>query len=78
MWGREFFHLLREVDVPADFLSERPMNQLPVEKDLLARRKIAVLHMLDTDIASYIIKERTPAIQARMAAILPRSCVCRR
>ena len=27
--------------------------------------------MLDTDIASYIIKERTPAIQARMAAILP-------
>ena len=30
-----------------------------------------MLHMLDTDIASYIIKERTPAIQARMAAILP-------
>jgi tRNA(fMet)-specific endonuclease VapC len=27
--------------------------------------------MLDTDIASYIIKEHTPAIQARMAAILP-------
>jgi tRNA(fMet)-specific endonuclease VapC len=27
--------------------------------------------MLDTDIASYIIKERTPAIQSRMAAILP-------
>ena len=30
-----------------------------------------MLRMLDTDIASYIIKERTPAIQARMAAILP-------
>jgi tRNA(fMet)-specific endonuclease VapC len=27
--------------------------------------------MLDTDIASYILKERTPAVQARMAAILP-------
>jgi tRNA(fMet)-specific endonuclease VapC len=27
--------------------------------------------MLDTDIASYIIKERPPAIQARMAGILP-------
>jgi tRNA(fMet)-specific endonuclease VapC len=30
-----------------------------------------VLHMLDTDIASYIIKERSPAIQARMEEILP-------
>lgn len=30
-----------------------------------------MLHMLDTDIASYIIKERPPAIQARMAGILP-------
>lgn len=27
--------------------------------------------MLDTDIASYIIRERPPAIQARMAEVLP-------
>jgi tRNA(fMet)-specific endonuclease VapC len=30
-----------------------------------------VLRILDTDIASYIIKERSPAVQARMAAVLP-------
>lgn len=30
-----------------------------------------MLHMLDTDIASYIIKERSPAIQAKMAEVLP-------
>jgi tRNA(fMet)-specific endonuclease VapC len=30
-----------------------------------------MLHMLDTDIASYIIRERSPAIQARMAGVLP-------
>ena len=36
MWA-DFFDLLREVDVPADFLSERPMNQLPVEKDLFGK-----------------------------------------
>lgn len=27
-WG-DFFELLREVDVPADFMAERPMNTLP-------------------------------------------------
>ena len=30
-----------------------------------------MLHMLDTDIASYIIKERSPAIQSKMAEVLP-------
>lgn len=34
-----------------------------------------MLHMLDTDISSYIIKGRSPAVAARLAAILP-SMVC--
>jgi tRNA(fMet)-specific endonuclease VapC len=34
-----------------------------------------MLHMLDTDIASYIIKKRSPEIEARLSAIEP-SVVC--
>lgn len=34
-----------------------------------------MLHMLDTDTASYIIKERSPAISARVSAIPP-SLLC--
>ena len=34
-----------------------------------------MLHMLDTDMASYVIKGRVPAIEARLAA-LPPSSVC--
>ena len=30
-----------------------------------------MLHMLDTDTASYLIKGRSPAIEARLAALLP-------
>jgi tRNA(fMet)-specific endonuclease VapC len=34
-----------------------------------------MLHMLDTDIASYVIKGKSPAIEARLSDILP-SMVC--
>src|SRR5665213_2035918 len=34
-----------------------------------------MLHMLDTDIASYLIKKRSATIEARLAAILP-SMIC--
>jgi tRNA(fMet)-specific endonuclease VapC len=34
-----------------------------------------MLHMLDTDIASYIIKGRSPAIESRLSALTP-SDVC--
>ena len=34
-----------------------------------------MLHMLDTDIASYIIKKRSPEIEAKLSAIEP-SMVC--
>lgn len=30
----EFFELLHEVDVPADFMSERPLNVLPQERGI--------------------------------------------
>jgi len=36
---------------------------------------MTMLHMLDTDTASYIIKGRSPVIAARLAAIIP-SMVC--
>ena len=29
-----FFELMHQIDVPADFMSERPMNQKPLEKNL--------------------------------------------
>lgn len=32
-WG-EFFELMRSIDVPDDFLTERPMNVLPLDRDL--------------------------------------------
>jgi antitoxin VapB len=32
-WG-EFFELLREVDVPADFMAARPLNVLPQERGI--------------------------------------------
>ena len=38
VWA-DFFDLLRKVDVPADFMSERPMNHLPVEKDVFGEGK---------------------------------------
>lgn len=34
-----------------------------------------MLHMLDTDTASYLIKGKSPAIEARLAALVP-SAVC--
>ena len=36
---------------------------------------MSMLHMLDTDIASYIIKARSPEIQAKLSSIEP-SMVC--
>ncbi|MDQ0474437.1 antitoxin [Labrys wisconsinensis] len=32
----DFFELMKTIDVPADFMAERPMNTLPVERDLFA------------------------------------------
>lgn len=32
-WG-EFFELMRSIDVPEDFMAERPMNVVPQERDL--------------------------------------------
>jgi len=32
-WG-EFFQLMRSIEVPADFMAERPMNRAPVDRDV--------------------------------------------
>jgi antitoxin VapB len=32
----DFFDLMRSIDVPGDFMAERPMNVLPCERDLFA------------------------------------------
>jgi antitoxin VapB len=32
----EFFELMRSIDVPTDFMAERPMNILPVERELFS------------------------------------------
>lgn len=38
-WG-EFFELLRAVDVPADFLAERPLNTVPHERGLFDDERV--------------------------------------
>ena len=35
----EFFELLHTVDVPADFMTERPLNVLPVERGVFDDEK---------------------------------------
>jgi antitoxin VapB len=30
----DFFELMKTIDVPADFMAERPMNTLPVERNI--------------------------------------------
>lgn len=32
----EFFELMRSIDIPADFMADRPMNKLPVERELFS------------------------------------------
>lgn len=34
----DFFRELRGLDVPSDFLAERPMNRIPEEKDLFGEK----------------------------------------
>jgi len=35
VWG-DFFEMMRHIDVPDDFMADRPMNQPPRERDLFA------------------------------------------
>jgi antitoxin VapB len=35
----EFFALMRTIDVPEEFMAERPMNALPRERDLFRDKK---------------------------------------
>lgn len=35
---RDFFDLMRTVDVPADYMSKRPMNKLPRERKLFSSK----------------------------------------
>ena len=37
-WG-EFFELMHSIDVPPDFMAERPMNRVPVDRDLFGDRE---------------------------------------
>lgn len=32
----DFFELMRSIEVPADFMASRPMNTLPVERELFS------------------------------------------
>jgi antitoxin VapB len=36
VWG-DFFEMLHAIDVPDDFMADRPMNQLPQERNLFAK-----------------------------------------
>ncbi|MDO8413728.1 MAG: AbrB/MazE/SpoVT family DNA-binding domain-containing protein [Gallionellaceae bacterium] len=37
-WG-DFFELLRSIDLPANFMAERPMNRTPQDRKLFAKDK---------------------------------------
>jgi antitoxin VapB len=34
----DFFELMRSIDVPADFMADRPMNRPPVERELFSSK----------------------------------------
>jgi antitoxin VapB len=36
---RDFFEMMRTIDVPDDFMADRPMNQPPRERDLFAEER---------------------------------------
>jgi antitoxin VapB len=36
----EFFGRLRAIEVPEDFMAERPMNRIPVEKDIFGQARL--------------------------------------
>lgn len=36
---RDFFELMHSIDVPPDFMAERPMNRVPVDRDLFGDRE---------------------------------------
>lgn len=37
-WNR-FFDLLHSLDIPPDFIAQRPLNRLPIERDLFAEEQ---------------------------------------
>jgi antitoxin VapB len=36
---RDFFEMMHSIDVPNDFMADRPMNQPPRERDLFAEER---------------------------------------
>jgi antitoxin VapB len=36
---RDFFEMMHSIDVPDDFMADRPMNQPPRERDLFAEER---------------------------------------
>ena len=36
---RDFFEIMRSIDVPVDFMADRPMNLAPAEIDLFAEER---------------------------------------
>jgi antitoxin VapB len=36
---REFFEMVRAVDIPDEFMAERPMNNRPVERNIFGKGK---------------------------------------
>jgi antitoxin VapB len=36
---REFFEMVRSIDIPDEFMAERPMNRRPVERDIFGKGK---------------------------------------
>jgi antitoxin VapB len=60
----EFFDLLRSVDLPADYMAERPLNQPPQAQGIFDDERtinpeahpLMMLHLLDTATARQLIK----------------------
>lgn len=69
----EFFDLLRSVDLPADYMAERPLNQPPQEQGIFDDEPTInreahppmMLHLLDTATARQLIKRIVARHQGR-------------
>ena len=70
--------MMRCIDVPEGFMSDRPVNVPPRERELFFTEEArGMLYMLDTDTASYIIKGRGAHLQANYRLSSAPCCACR-
>lgn len=64
---KAFFEFVDTLDVPQDYMAERPLNRLPVDATSSAMSSTRpLLFLLDADTSSYFIRGRHPKLRAKV------------